>query len=88
MIRCVNEPAGCVPGVNIRRRNQLPEALAEAQRLVRQRLRDGYYHADYLDQWTILKRGNDIWRIRIESPTYHTPAPEADQGKPLLYRQN
>lgn len=88
MIRCVNVMAGCLEAENIQRRAALPAALQRAQQMVRERLRAGYYHADYIDQWTILKRGGDIWRIRIESPTHHTPTPEADHGRPMLWREN
>ena len=73
---------------NIQRRNELPAALARAQEMVRERLKAGYVHADYLDHWTILKRGNDVWRVRIESlatPTYGAPARTAVEGRPLLW---
>ena len=86
-IHSVDERAGLPPGVNIQRRTDMPRALARAQEMVRERLHDGYAHADYLDQWTILRRGNDVWRVRIESlatPTYGLAERAADTGRPLL----
>lgn len=85
-IHSVDEIAGTPERDNIQRRNELPAALARAKEMVRERLKDGYVHADYLDHWTILKRGNDVWRVRIESlatPTYGAPA--APGSRPLLW---
>lgn len=84
MIHCADQMAGTKEHETLQRRNTLPDALRRAQEMIRDRLRAGYYHADYLDHWTILKRGNDIFRIRLEMPRTHVPVvPKADT--PLLW---
>lgn len=65
-IHIVDTMAGCPPHEYLRRRGTGRDALAHAQEMVRERLRDGYKHADHFDHWTILKRGNDIFSIRLE----------------------
>ena len=84
-IHVINEMAGAQPAENIQRRNQLPDALSRAQELVRQRLRAGYVHADYIDHWTILKRGNDVWRVRIESLATATYGQGRPADRPVLW---
>ena len=83
MIRSVDVLAGEPARENIQRRNELADALRRAQEIVRERLRAGYVHADYIDQWTILKRGNDVFRIRLERPGHHTPV--APSNRPMIW---
>ena len=77
-IHIVDHQAGCNPTESLRRRSHVREGLAFAQDEVRQRLRSGYKHADHMDGWTILKRGNDIYRIRLEE---RDPFREGENGR-------
>lgn len=66
LVHMVDEQCDAPRRENIQKRERLPDALQLAQLMVRERLRNGYRHAEFIDQWTILKRDANVFRIRIE----------------------
>ena len=58
-------------------------AMKRAQALVRAKLREGYTHAGQADHWTILKRGNDVFRVRME--TRNTDTVGLKTRNPILW---
>ena len=81
----VDEQGSAPRRENIQKRARLPDALKLAQLMVRARLRSGYSHAEFIDQWTILKRGGDVFRLRIED---NLQRKKVETSEPLLWTRH